>query len=512
MQLDRRQFLKYCIGSAAALGLPLTVVGKLEKAFADDSVQLPKVIWLNGANCTGCTVSLANRFSDQGPKDVADLLTGYINLAFHPNLMAAAGDLAVQCLKEAASGGYILAVDGGIPTAFNGHTCTLWTDGGKDITAKEAVQLLAPNAAAILSIGTCASFGGIPGADPNPTGIASVSEITGKTTINIPGCPTHPDWVVWTVANLLAGEIPELDDRGRPRLLFNEEIHKKCPRKGTGEAHVFGEETCLKELGCKGPRTKADCHIRKWNDATNWCIGANAVCLGCTEDGFPDKFSPFYNIEYGYQTYEKPVEEPPEDDPPNSDNTTLRITKAEWRAENSELKVEGEGQVASIVTVSGAGSGVMLGAVSVGSDGRWRFSQKDPVPIPSRVKVESSGESVVENVANAPADDGTATDGISKTFSIKKAEWSVEKLELKVEGEGRFGAMVDVLDASTETLLGKIAVDAYGKWKFRQKNPLSVPVRIRAGSNGIWREKNVLNAPQAISSLNRLFEKIVSAA
>ena len=47
MRIERRQFLKYCVGSAAALGLPMTVLGKLEQALASDAVSLPKVIWLN---------------------------------------------------------------------------------------------------------------------------------------------------------------------------------------------------------------------------------------------------------------------------------------------------------------------------------------------------------------------------------------------------------------------------------------------------------------------------------
>ena len=51
----------------------------------------------------------------------------------------------------------------------------------------------------------------------------------------------------------------------------------------------------LKELGCKGPKTKADCYSRYWNSGTNWCIGANAIRIGCTEKGFPDSFSPFYS-------------------------------------------------------------------------------------------------------------------------------------------------------------------------------------------------------------------------
>jgi hydrogenase small subunit len=313
MQISRRNFLKYCIGSAAVLGLNPTVVGRLEEVLAAPGDELPTVIWLNGANCTGCTVSLANLLSQEGPSDIGDLLTNYIGLAFHPNLMGAAGDLAVQTLNEAASGDFILAVDGGIPTAFGGHTCVVWTDNGQEVTAQDAVLSLAPQAAAVLSIGTCASFGGIPGGNPNPTGIVSVGELTGLQTINIPGCPTHPDWIVWTIANLLAGVTPVLDSQGRPMELFGGEefeIHKHCPRKESSKATSFGQEgLCLKELGCKGPKTQADCPGRQWNNGTNWCIGANAICLGCTEQGFPDAFSPLYNVEFGYSEYLKPVEE-----------------------------------------------------------------------------------------------------------------------------------------------------------------------------------------------------------
>ena len=308
MQIQRRQFLKYCIGSAAALGLPMTVLGKLEQALAAPGDPLPKVIWINAANCSGCTVSLANLFSTSGPTDIVDLLVNTIDLTFHSTLMGAAGDLAIQQLKETTQGSYILAVEGGVPTAFNGHTCMLWTEVGKDVTAMEAVQMLAPNAAAILSIGTCASYGGMPAGDPNPTGIVSVSELTGLTTVNIPGCPTHPDWIVWTIAHLLSGVMPQLDSHNRPLELYGTEIHKVCPRKEHDEAKTFGiAHKCLEELGCKGPETKSDCPSRKWNNGANWCIGAGAICVGCTERGFPDKFSPFYKVEYSYQDFQKPV-------------------------------------------------------------------------------------------------------------------------------------------------------------------------------------------------------------
>jgi len=297
--VSRRDFMKYCVGSAAALGLNLSVLGNLEKALAAGGG--PPIIWLNGANCTGCTVSLANLFSNNaGTTNVADLLLNTIDLAFHPNLMGAAGDLAVAELRSASTreGGFILAIDGGIPTAFGGRTCMLWTEDGREVTAMEAVKDLAPKAAAVLCIGTCASFGGMPAGDPNPTGIQSVGQITGVPTINIPGCPSHPDWVVGTIAQLLAGESPSLDSDGRPKAFFGKEIHDRCPRKDEDEAKTFGMDgQCLEELGCKGKETKADCYSRHWNSDTNWCIGANAICIGCTEKGFPDKFSPFYDGE-----------------------------------------------------------------------------------------------------------------------------------------------------------------------------------------------------------------------
>jgi len=297
--IDRRSFLKYCITSATVLGLDATVVAKLEAALAKNGEGLPTVIWLACSNCTGCTVSLANLIGGSAPTDVGDLLLNTIWLEYHPNLMGAAGDLAVSTLNSAAAGDYVLAIEGGIPTAFGGNTCMLWTDAtGHDVTAMEAVSWLAPGALAVLSIGTCASYGGIPKGDPNPTAIVSVEDFTGLPVINIPGCPTHPDWIAWTVAQFLAGASIELDNQRRPRQFFSKEIHENCPYKERQEAHSFGQHnTCLQELGCKGEETRSDCYLRKWNGGTSWCMEAGSICLGCTESRFPDGFSPFYEKE-----------------------------------------------------------------------------------------------------------------------------------------------------------------------------------------------------------------------
>src|ERR1700751_2732732 len=163
MKVTRREFFNYCAGSAAALGLAGTL-GPLEKALA--ATTGPPIIWIKGASCTGCTVSLANRISSSAPVDLADLLIHTIDLVYHPTLMGAAGDLAVQTLANAAAGSYILAVEGGIPTIFSGKTCTIYTYNGVDVTALAPVQQLAPKAAKVLSIGTWESFGGMAAANP----------------------------------------------------------------------------------------------------------------------------------------------------------------------------------------------------------------------------------------------------------------------------------------------------------------------------------------------------------
>jgi hydrogenase small subunit len=301
MQVTRRDFLNYCVGSAAALGLA-NVLAPLDKALASSGG--PPIIWLKGSCCSGCTVSLANRISKTAPVDAMDLLIHTIDLVYHPVLMGAAGESAVQQLFDAASGKFILAVEGGIPTLYGGKTCTVYTHNGVDVTALEAVKQLAPKAAYVLSIGTCAAFGGLPGAHPNPTQIESVSDACGVSTINIPGCPPHPDWIVWTIAQLLAGKTPALDAKHRPTELYGNTVHSKCSRHDKPWATSLGSTgLCNMNLGCKGPQTYADCPTRLWNYGTNWCVGtlsssgngADSLCVGCTESGFPDKFAPLFS-------------------------------------------------------------------------------------------------------------------------------------------------------------------------------------------------------------------------
>jgi len=286
-QVSRRNFIKFCTASAAGLGLgPFDLVG-LQKVLANPAG--PSVLWLQGSGCTGCTMSFLNYISPTAPTDAADVLINYINLAYHPNLSPVAGESAVSVVQQIRNAGnYILVVEGGIPTAFNGGACYAWSSQGTDVTFADAVRDLAARAVQILCVGACSAFGGIPAAAPNPTGVVSVRTLTGKATINVAGCPPHPDWIVWTVVQLLLGKAIALDASGRPTSIFGRTVHDQCPREERDEARTFGvPDLCLKELGCHGPVTRANCPVIQWNNKVNWCIGANALCLGCTQADFP---------------------------------------------------------------------------------------------------------------------------------------------------------------------------------------------------------------------------------
>jgi hydrogenase small subunit len=261
------------------------------------------LVWLPAAACTGCSVSLLNSDSPNIKNVLVDpVVPGvHINLRFHPTIMAAAGEQALKALEETRvqkKDGYILAVDGAIPTGPTEDYCVMGERNGVPVTIESRFVDLATDAMAVLAVGTCASFGGIPMGTPNPSNCLPVRKVMEikriqKPLINIAGCPPHPDWFVGTVASIVLKGLPgheELDDNLRPKAFYGKLIHENCPRRASFDegkfAKKFGEEGCLYELGCKGPITYADCPTRRWNGGTNWVIGAGSPCLGCTQPEF----------------------------------------------------------------------------------------------------------------------------------------------------------------------------------------------------------------------------------
>nr|WP_139376033.1 hydrogenase small subunit [Clostridium oryzae] len=259
------------------------------------SRQIKKInaIWLEVTGCSGNIISFLN---GENP-GLMHMLTEVVNLTYNNTLMTSEGTGAFKTFLDTLNTEFILLVDGAVSTKDNGLYNIIANYDGRPITALEAIKMAGEKAKYILSVGTCASYGGISAARPNPSLSRSVKEVVNKEVIRLPGCPCHPDWVIGTLAHLVAFGKPELDDEGRPILFYGVTIHDNCTRRGFFDrgifARKFGEEGCMFKLGCRGPVTRTDCPRRKWNGYVNWPIGDNTTCIGCANPRFPDGMEPF---------------------------------------------------------------------------------------------------------------------------------------------------------------------------------------------------------------------------
>jgi len=286
--ISRRSFLKYCGSIAAALSLDPSFIPKIARALT--ATARPPVAWLHFAECTGCSES----FLRITQPSLEDVLLDKLSLDYHETIMAAAGIQAEENLQDLLNnspGEFFCIVEGSIPAADNGIYGTIG-----DKTMLQIAQEVLPKAKAVIAYGTCASFGGLAAAAPNPTGAKGVKDAVGVNTVNISGCPPNPLNLASTIVNyLLFGKLPALDSKGRPTFAYGSKVHDKCPKP-------FG---CLKDMGCKGPRCQNNCPTIKFNDATGWDIQAGHHCIGCAEPGFWDAFAPLYAPEFPKKFYEK---------------------------------------------------------------------------------------------------------------------------------------------------------------------------------------------------------------
>lgn len=285
-KLPRREFVRMCVTATALMGLPFSMRGKVMDAAAANNN--PPVIWLHFQECTGCSESLLR----SSHPTLSNLIFDMISLDYHETLMAGSGHQAEESLQKSLTdnrGRYILVVEGAIPTAGNGIYCKV---GGK--TALESLRHAADGAAAIIAIGTCASYGGIQSVGVNPTGAVGVGDIIkDKPIINIPGCPPNPYNFLSTVLYYLTfKKLPELDALRRPKFAYGRKIHEHCERRPHFDAgrfaQAYGDDShaqgyCLYKLGCKGPATYANCSVLRFNDVGAWPVSIGHPCIGCTE-------------------------------------------------------------------------------------------------------------------------------------------------------------------------------------------------------------------------------------
>lgn len=278
--VTRRDFMKFCGIMATALGLEATCIPKIAEALV--SGPRPPFIWLQFAECTGCTEA----FLRSSSPFIDDLLLNKISLEYHETIMAPSGDAALKSLTDAVStyaGKFFVIVEGSIPLADNGNYGRI---GGK--TMLEIAKEVCPQAKMMVSLGTCACYGGLPAAKGGLTGAECVhGALGGLNTIKLPGCPPNPvNFAALIVNYLMFSDFPKLDSLGRPTFAYGSTVHSQCSRLNTA--------WCLQNFGCRGPSTYHNCPTAKYNDKTSWCVQADVPCKGCSQPGFWDGGS-FFN-------------------------------------------------------------------------------------------------------------------------------------------------------------------------------------------------------------------------
>lgn len=290
--MNRRDFIKRCMGvSAAVFGSELFGAQIAEGFMRISSSDRPRLVFIQGQSCTGCTTSVA--YGNE--TDFIDFIMKLVRLQVHPTLSFSQGEGYLSQLESVTQeGGHILVLEGSIPAKMK-KACMLGEEPLYDALARHLRK-----ASAVVASGSCSCYGGIPASGGNETGALDIEEYMGrhnisKPLIKIPGCPVHPDRLMGTVAYIVGtGKLPAMSD-GIPVQYFGDLIHNNCPRFQYFSQDIYLEDysadkhSCLLKKGCRGTVTKSDCSQRRWNGSVSVCVESNAPCVGCINEKWPFK-------------------------------------------------------------------------------------------------------------------------------------------------------------------------------------------------------------------------------
>lgn len=285
--ISRRNFMRFCVAMAGVLAMPKGVHTAIAKAL--EAPKRTPVVWLEFQDCAGCSESFLRASRPSAAEVVLDVLS----VDYHETIMAAAGKQAEEAKQNTIkAGNYLLVVEGSIPQADDGIYCCV---GGR--SAVDLLKEAAANALAVVAVGSCAAFGGLPKAAPNPTKAVGVMDLVkDKPVLNLPGCPYNVVNLTATVVHFLTfGALPEMDELHRPLFAYGALIHDNCERRGHFDRGEFvrawgdaGHQAgwCLYQMGCKGPVTNNNCPSVRFNDGVNWPVGGGHGCISCSEPDF----------------------------------------------------------------------------------------------------------------------------------------------------------------------------------------------------------------------------------
>lgn len=291
-------------------------------AFLRDPPEVKEVhiVWITaGLSCDGESIAITSATQPSLEEVLGGAMPGLPKVFFHnPVFSYEVGEDFIAIMRAAAEGKldpFVLVVEGSVPNEKlldEGFWAAIGTDPvtGQPIKTTEWIDLLAPRAAAIVAVGTCATYGGIPAMRGNPTGAMGLPDYLGWSfrsrsdipIVCIPGCPAQPDNMMETIVYVLyqlAGKAPmiPLDGELRPKWLFDKTAHEGCDRGGYYESADFatryGQPQCIVKLGCYGPVVNCNVPKRGWAGGVGGCPNVGGICIGCTMPGFPDKFMPF---------------------------------------------------------------------------------------------------------------------------------------------------------------------------------------------------------------------------
>jgi NiFe hydrogenase small subunit HydA len=261
------------------------------------------LLWLQTGSCGGDTMAILCADSPS----LEDLVDDYgVEILWHPSLSVEPArklDALIEAILADRQPLDVLCIEGSIMTGPDGSGMY---DPYRGRSKMSLIQELSEKAEVVVAMGTCASYGGIHAAPPNPTdcigmqfdkrdpgGLLSAEwrSRKGLPVINISGCPAHPNAMTKTLAMLASGLSVELDPLNRPKAFFNTLVHQGCTRIEYHEYDVedaeFGDKGCLFfNLGCQGPMTMAVCNTELWNSRSSK-TRAGVPCFGCTSPDFP---------------------------------------------------------------------------------------------------------------------------------------------------------------------------------------------------------------------------------